>query len=133
MLRILMITALLYIASFADVKEISNDGLQAYISKRIVVVDIRTEKQWNNTGIIPGSYKINFFNEQGKSNKKRWLYIFARLVRNKSTLFVLISKEGKEAKEVAKILEKEVGYQNIFYLENGIEGWIDDERKVIDF
>lgn len=133
MLRILIITIFLYVNSLAGIQSITNDQLQAYMTKRIVVVDIRTEKKWKKTGIIPGSYKINFFNEEGKSNKKRWLYIFARLVRNKSTSFVLVSSEGKEAKEVSTILDEELGYRRVLFLEDGIEGWIDDARKVIDF
>ncbi len=133
MFKVLITTLLLFIYSHAEIRAINNDELQKYIGKRIVVVDIRTENQWKKTGIIPGSYKINFYNKVGKSNKKRWLYIFARLVRNKGTSFVLVSQEGEEASSVAKILHDEIGYKSVFYLENGIEAWIDDERKVLNF
>ena len=133
MSKLLIITLLFFTYSCAQVRAINNDQLQEYLKKNIVVIDIRTEKLWNKTGIIPQSYKVNFYNEKGKANQRRWLYIFARLVRNKSTLFVLVSQKGKEAKEVAELLHEDIGYQKVLYLKNGISAWIDDDRKVIDF
>ena len=117
----------------ASIKAIDNDQLQQLIEKRVVIIDIRTEDEWEKTGIIPGSYKINYYNKEGEANTKRWLYIFARLVRNKGTTFVLVSSDGKEAEKLANMLYKEIGYSSVLYLNEGINAWIDDERKVIDF
>lgn len=114
-------------------KTMSIHKLEEYIKKGIIVVDIRTEKEWIKTGIIPGSYKITYFDENNKSNQKRWIYILSRLVKNKDGHFILISNKDKRSKKVANILIKDIGYKNVFYLEGGINAWIYAKNKVLNY
>ena len=60
-LRILLIlTSILFSKfSFADVEKINNEQLKNLIgSKAIPLIDIRTPKEWLETGVIKGSYLI---------------------------------------------------------------------------
>jgi len=114
----------------AAVKAIDNYELSKFMKKRMVVVDIRDKSYWDDTGIIPSSYKITYKNHQ---NLKNWLRVFTRIVKSKSTSFVLISKNGKKARKLSKLLDQKVGYQKIYYLKGGIDSWINDDGRVVKY
>jgi len=126
--KILLILFFITTSIFAKEAELLEvDELESYIQKNVIVVDIRTQKQWNKTGIIPNSYKISY-----DKNEKKWLQILMRVLKEKNRAFVLISKDGKKAKDLANRLYKEKKFTNIKYLDGGIDSWINSNRKVIN-
>ena len=52
--------------SFADTEKISLDKLKLLMSEGVPLIDIRTAKEWQETGVIKDSHLITFFNESGK-------------------------------------------------------------------
>ena len=133
MKKILTILTLLFslvISLFAkEVQSITVDELEVFIQKRIIIIDIRTENKWKTTGIIPSSYRLTY----DKENEKKWFYTLIKLIREKNRAFVLISKKGKDAKNLASILYKEKKLNNVMYLDGGIDEWIDSDRRVINY
>lgn len=107
------------------------DELESYMQSNITIIDIRDDNSWKRTGIIPGSYRLNF--EYSKDfNKKRWEYILIRLLKDKNIAFVLISKDGKKSKKLAKYL-KDKNFNNVKYLKGGMRAWLNADRKVVNY
>ena len=51
--------------SFAEIYDIDNDKLTAMMENQVPLVDIRTRKEWQATGIIPKSHLLTFFDTNG--------------------------------------------------------------------
>lgn len=115
----------------ADIKALSIKELQDYMKVGIKIIDIRKPEEIKKTGVIPTSYKLGFYDENGKINRAKWLHTFVDLVKNRQIKFVLISNNGEKAKLGANILADQKGYLNPYYLEGGIQHWIKKDKKII--
>lgn len=124
-----LISSLIISLIAKESKSLTVDELEFYIEKNIIVIDIRIEKKWKTTGIIPSSYRL----EYNKANEKKWFYTLIKLIRNKNRAFVLISKKGEDAKTLASKLVNEKNLKNAMYLDGGIDEWINSHRKVINY
>ena len=51
----------------AAIIDIDNVELGKLMAKGVPVIDIRTSPEWQQTGIIPGSHLLTFFDEQGQA------------------------------------------------------------------
>ena len=114
----------------ADIKGINVDELKALKKSSIKVIDIRTKKDIKETGVIPGSYRLSFYNKEGKIDQKKWLHAFVGLIKSRQIKFVLISGNGKRAELGAEALMDKKGYKNPYYLKGGIDAWIDADEPV---
>jgi len=114
-------------------KTIEVDELESYMQKGVIIIDIRNEKKWKKTGIIPSSYRLTYMNSKKDNNEKKWLYILVRIIKDKNRAFVLVSKDGKKAKDLALKLYKEKKFSNVLYLKGGVDSWIDADRKMINY
>ena len=124
-LRILLIlTSILFSKfSFADVEKINNEQLKNLIgSKAIPLIDIRTPKEWLETGVIKGSHLITFFDENGKFNLDEWLPKLEKIVDKKDP-FILICRSGRRSSLVAMFLDKELSYEEVFDATDGMREW----------
>ena len=108
---------------------LSVDELEVYIKKSIIIIDIRDENSWKKTGIIPSSFRITY----EKASEKKWFSTLIKLIKDKNKAFVLISKDGNNAKKLAKKLHDEKKLRGPMYLNGGINEWIDSDRKVISY
>lgn len=115
----------------AEVKSINIDELLKLKKNGIKIIDIRKPSDISKTGVIPTSYRLNFYKKDGSIHKEKWLKHFVGLVHKRDIKFVLISKEGKMAKKGAELLNTKKGYQNPLYLEGGINNWINNNYKTI--
>lgn len=130
--KLLIITIFLSINLFGKgTEKLEIDELESFMQRGIIIIDIREEKEWKKTGIVPSSYRLTY--EKNGKNEKKWIYILVRLLKDKDRSFVLISKEGKRAKSLATKLLKEKKFNNSMYLKGGINAWIDADRNVINF
>lgn len=120
-------------SSAKGINSLEIDELESYLQKNVIVIDIRKEKYWKRTGIIPSSYRLTYDNKSKKFNKDRWNYILIRLIKQKDRAFVLISKDGKDAKNLAKKLYKSKKLSGVMYLKGGISAWLDADRRVINY
>ena len=121
---------ILSISSFAkDKSSLTVDELEVYIEKNIIVIDIRDENSWEKTGILPNSFRLTYT----KASEKKWFSTLIKLIKDKNKAFVLISKDGIEAKNLAKKLHDEKKLRGPMYLDGGITEWIDSDRKIINY
>ncbi len=98
-----------------------------------LVIDIRTEKEWGSTGIIPDSHKLQFFSPSGKYDTKKWLADLNQLKAkaNENQAIILVCRSGGRSGKVGNLLSKELGMENIHHLSNGIKSWIKTGNKTI--
>ncbi len=108
---------------------ISNDQLKELLAKNVTIVDIRTEPEWKETGIIEGSKTIVSFRKNGRMNPK-FMDEFTKLV-GKNDPVILICRTGNRSAVLSNGLATQEGYTNIYNVTQGIEAWIKDKNPVV--
>lgn len=127
----ILIIGLMCFASFsyAEFREVTPIKLQEAISKGVAVIDIRRLDEWQDTGIIPTSHKLTFFDATGKFNVKDWMGKFTKIVKDKNQPFILVCRSSHRSGRVGNFLNEEMGYKNVYHLEGGIKAWMAESRK----
>lgn len=93
-------------------------------SENALVIDIRTEKEWNTTGTIPDSHKLQFFSNDGNYDAEKWLSSLNQLKTSADQPVILVCRSGNRSGMVGNMLAKKIGLKNIYHLSNGIMPWI---------
>ena len=84
----------------------------------MIVVDIRTEPEWRETGIVPGSHCITFFDERGRYDAAAF---FAQIdaLGGKTAHIGLICRTATRTHQVAMFMHGQ-GYARVRNLLGGI-------------
>jgi len=90
--------------------------------QKVPIVDIRTQSEWKETGIIKDAVTITFFNEQGQYDVDKFLKELNAKVDTKKE-FALICRSGSRTGMLGKFLSEQLGYKII-----DIQGGILDAR-----
>mgnify|MGYP005748270075 CR=1 FL=1 len=97
-----------------------------------VVIDIRREEEWKETGIIKGSQTITAFTKDGKIHpdfpKK-----FFDLITDVDVPILLYCRTGNRTGILGKALIDQVGQTNVSHLSDGIVGWKKQGFPIVDF
>lgn len=114
----IFILSLFFIATslFAQVNKIYPDN--TFLNKNIPIVDIRTEAEWKETGLLKGAIPITFFDERGRYNIPLFLKELSQKVDVKKP-FALVCRTGSRTKLVSQFLSSELGY-NVYDLSGGM-------------
>jgi len=108
-----------------DIECVDHNELEQFMEQGAKVVDIRTDMEWKNTGIIDKSHRLTFFDRFGNYDMHSWLANFEKIVSDKSESFVLVCAHANRTKILGSFLRDKLGYKNVFELCGGIElGWI---------
>jgi len=129
--KLILVLLSFYTFTYADFKAIDVAKLETLIEKGIPVIDVRRLDEWNDTGVIPGSHKLTFFDKNGNYDVKTWLSDFQKIVSNKKQEFVLVCRSSKRSGIVGDFLDKKVNYEKVLHLEGGILNWIDKKKKTV--
>jgi len=81
------------------------------------IVDIRTPMEWQQTGVVPGSTMITFFDQMGNYDAESFIKKMDEL-GGKDVEIGLICRTGNRTAQVAGFLEQQ-GY-NVKNLDGGI-------------
>ena len=97
-----------------------------------VVIDIRREEEWKETGILKGSQTITAFTQDGKIHpdfpKK-----FFDLITDVDVPILLYCRTGNRTSILGKALIDQVGQTNVSHLSPGIVGWKEQGFPVVNF
>ena len=129
-LKYTIFICLLFInVSFAKVINVDNTQLKKLLKKDISIIDIRTSNEWNETGVIPNSLLITFFDKRGNYNLKQWN---EKLLGNFSYKkdIILICRSGRRTKIAADIISKNLGI-NVYNVTYGIKSWIASNEPLL--
>jgi rhodanese-related sulfurtransferase len=124
-----ILTLLFTTATRADVSHIDNEELARLVAAGTPVIDIRTEGEWKETGIVKGSHLMTFFDERGRADPPAFLDKL-KAVAKPGDPVVLICRTGNRTRAVAQFLDQQVGYKTVYNVKNGIYGWMRESRPV---
>ena len=88
----------------------------------IPIVDSREEFEWKETGILPKSHLITFFDSNGKYNIGNWL-MAVRSVVSQDDKLIIICRSGRRSRILAEDLSNTKNFQLLYNVEAGIKGW----------
>ena len=92
-------------------------------------MDVRRSSEWDQTGIIPNSILLTFFDKKGNYNLDEW-YKQLRLKINEGEPIILICRTGRRTKIIAEMMDKKL--DNVIYnAKDGITSWIDAKLPII--
>ena len=108
--------------AFAEVIDVDDQEMIKLSNDNIPIVDVRRSSEWDQTGVIPNSILLTFFDEEGNYNFDEW-YEKLQLEINLTDPIILICRSGKRSKVVANMMDKE--FNGIIYnSKSGINSWI---------
>jgi rhodanese-related sulfurtransferase len=113
----------------AEVLNIDNAELARLVAGGVAVIDIRTEPEWKETGVVPGSHLITLFDEKGRADPPSWL-AKVRSVAKPEQPVVLICRSGNRTKPGTQFLSQQAGYRTVYNVTKGIQSWIKEGRQI---
>ena len=97
-----------------------------------IIIDIRRQDEWKETGVIEGALTITAFEESGNIHpdfKKKLLNI----VPSEKTPIVLYCHIGGRTTSLGAALINQLGYLNVSHLTDGIVGWLADGNNIVTY
>ncbi|WP_457599171.1 rhodanese-like domain-containing protein [Hydrogenimonas sp.] len=107
----------------AGVKDLDIPSFEKMKKAGIPVIDIRTPGEWRETGVIPGSHTVMFFDPAGRYDLEGFLKRLSQLGIDKKTPFILVCRSASRTKMVGDFLSDKLGYRNVYELGGGILNW----------
>ena len=111
---------------FADIVDLNNEQIKKLSKNNIPIVDVRRSSEWDQTGIVPKSILLTFFDKEGNYNYDKW-YEKLRLEIDEGKPIILICRTGRRTKIIAKMMEIKKFDNVIYNAKNGITSWIDEK------
>ena len=113
----------------ANVIDVDNKEIKKLLIKNIPIIDIRTRGEWSQTGVIPNSLLITFFDKNGHYNLNEW---YKRLleVSSKNSDVILICRSGRRTKIAGDMINKRFGIV-VYNAKNGINSWINSKLNIV--
>ncbi|MBK1734799.1 peptidylprolyl isomerase [Halorhodospira abdelmalekii] len=107
---------------------LSNDELAELAAEGVTLIDIRRPDEWQQTGVVEGSYLLTAFDWRG-----RFVPDFpeqlAQLVERDEP-FMIICRVGNRTAFLARALAEQLDYEQVYNITEGITDWIADGRTV---
>ena len=116
--------------AFAEVIDIDDQEMIKLSNDNIPIVDVRRSSEWIQTGVIPNSVLLTFFDEEGNYNFDEW-YEKLQLEINVTDPIILICRSGKRSKIIANMMDKEFDII-IYNAQSGINSWINKKLITVE-
>jgi rhodanese-related sulfurtransferase len=114
----------------AEIINIDNAELARLAASGVPVIDIRTEGEWKETGVIAGSRLLTFFDENGRSNPPQWLEKIKPIAKPEQPV-ILVCRSGNRTRAAAQFLSEQAGYKTVYNVSQGIKAWAGDARPLV--
>ncbi|MDC1054453.1 rhodanese-like domain-containing protein [Alphaproteobacteria bacterium] len=125
----LMVCLLTVKFAFADVVDVNNEQIVELSKTNIPIVDVRSSSEWDQTGVIPTSILLTFFDKEGNYDLDEW-YEKLRLEIDEDVPIILICRSGNRSRIIADMMDKE--FDNVIYnAKRGITSWIDEKLTIV--
>ena len=111
--------------AFADIVDVNNEQIKELSKNNIPIVDIRRSSEWDQTGVVPKSILLTFFDKEGNYNYDEW-YEKLRLEIDEGKPIILICRTGRRTSIIAKMMDKKFD-KVIYNAKGGITSWIDEK------
>ena len=115
--------------AFADIVDVNNEQILELSKTNISIVDVRRSYEWDQTGVIPNSILLTFFDKEGNYDLDEW-YEKLRLEIDEDVPIILICRSGNRSRKIADMMDKE--FDNVIYnAKRGITSWIDEKLIIV--
>ncbi|NVJ93015.1 MAG: FKBP-type peptidyl-prolyl cis-trans isomerase [Methylocystaceae bacterium] len=111
-------------------QSINNDELKALMKEGVKLVDIRTPKEWKETGIIEGSLLLPFKMSKEQVNPK-FVEDMQRIAKPDEKV-ILICRSGNRSRTASEGLSSRFGYSNIYNVKKGIKHWMAEKNPTVN-
>ena len=115
---------------FAEIYEVNNEKIKMLLEDSVPLIDIRTEGEWHETGVINSSYLLTFFDKGGNYDFKKWM-IEVEEIADKNGPVIIICRSGRRSRIVSNMIIKENGEYLIYHATNGIKSWIESSNITV--
>ena len=112
--------------AFAKIVDVNNEQIIELSKTNIPIIDIRRSSEWDQTGVVPKSILLTFFDKEGNYNYDEW-YEKLRLEIDEVKPIILICRTGRRTKIIAKMMEIKKFDNVIYNAKSGITSWIDEK------
>jgi rhodanese-related sulfurtransferase len=114
----------------AEVMNIDSAELARLSASGVVVIDIRTEPEWKESGVIAGSKLMTFFDEKGRADPPVWLEKVKQVAKPDQPV-ILICRSGNRTRAATQFLSQQAGYKTVYNVSGGMNAWFKDGRAVV--
>ena len=115
--------------AFAEIINVNNDQIKELSKINIPIIDIRRSSEWEQTGVVPKSILLTFFDKNGNYNFDKW-YNDLSVKINSGKPIILICRTGRRTRIIAEMMDKK--FDNVIYnAKNGIKSWIKAENITV--
>ena len=112
--------------TFAEIVNVNNQQIKELSKINIPIVDVRRSSEWDQTGVVPKSILLTFFDKEGNYNYDEW-YEKLRLDIDEVKPIILICRTGRSTAIIAKMMEIKKFDNVIYNAKRGITSWIDEK------
>ena len=115
-----------------ELGELDNAAFKKAQEEGVVIIDIRGEDEWAQTGIIEGAVLITAFAPNGAVDPN-FLPTFNQAVPTKETPFILYCRTGNRTNMMGRALVEQLGYSKASHLTDGIVGWSEAGEATVPY
>jgi len=115
---------------FAEIYEVNNEKIKLLLKQNVPLIDIRTEGEWYDTGIIDRSHLLTFFDKNRNYDFKKWIFEVGKIA-DKNGPVIIICRSGRRSRIVANMMIKENTEYLIYHATYGIKSWIESTNKTV--
>ena len=113
---------------FAEIYEVNNEKIKILLENDVPLIDIRTEGEWYETGVINSSHLLTFFDKDGSYDFRKWM-IDVGEIANENGPVIIICRSGRRSRIVSNMIIKKNSEYLIYHATNGIKSWIESNNK----
>jgi len=103
--------------------ELNSSEIEAKVAAGVPVVDIRRPDEWKETGVVPGSHLITFFDEEGNVNPEFGSHL-QKLIAGPAEEIVFLCQTGNRSAVLSEYLATQAGFTNVASVSDGIAGYM---------
>ena len=97
-----------------------------------VIIDIRREDEWRDTGIIAGAATVTAFQASGRVDPD-FLDSFRELAPSRDTPIMLYCRSGNRTTSLGNALIEQLGFTDVTHLSTGINGWLEGGKPTVAY
>ena len=132
-IKLLIITLFFLLNStqlFAEIYEVNNEKIKMLLKNSVPLIDIRTEGEWHETGVIKSSHLLTLFDKDGNYDFKKWM-IEVEKIADENGPVIIICRSGRRSLIISNMMIKENSEYLIYHAINGIKSWIKSSNETV--
>ena len=114
----------------AEIYEVNNEKIKMLLENSVPLIDVRTEGEWHETGVINSSHLLTFFDKDGNYDFKKWMIEVGEIADENGPV-IIMCRSGRRSRIVSNMIIKENGEYLIYHVTSGIKSWIESNNRTV--